>query len=110
MYGPWVEDVKHSVLQENRPVGQREQWRRRRHCGRVARGRTAPRRGQVDAVAGVLDPVVGPVGVRTAQRGPVPDAHQSRAVPGTVQARAGRRPGGVVQARQADGGTVVAVF
>jgi len=110
VYGPWVEDVKHSVLQENRPVGQREQWRRRRHCGRVARGRTAPRRGQVDAVAGVLDPVVGPVGVRTAQRGPVPDAHQSRAVPGTVQARAGRRPGGVVQARQADGGTVVAVF
>jgi len=112
VYGPWVEDVKHSVL-ENGPAGQREQqWRQRRRCSRFARGRAAPRRGQVDAVAGVLDPVVGPVGVRTAQRGPVPDAHQSRAVPGTVQARAGRRPGGVVQAHQAAAadGTVVAVL
>jgi len=49
----------------------------------------------------VLDPVVGQVGVRTAQRGPVPDAHQSRAVSGTVQANVGRWPGGVVQAHQA---------
>lgn len=43
---------------------------------------------------------MGQVGERAAYHGLVPDAHQSRAVPGTVEAHAGWRPGSGVQARQ----------
>lgn len=66
LYGSWPEHVKHFVP-ENGAAGQRPQ------CGGTAR--RSPGRGQVAPTAGVLDQAVGPVGVRTAQPGPVPDVH-----------------------------------
>lgn len=69
---------------------------RMRRCCRGSGGATR-RPGQVATAASVLDPVVGQVGVRTAQPRPVPDAHQPRAVSRTVQADAGRWSAGVVQ-------------